>query len=236
MAIYYVLLAVAIIIVALVIMLVIIIIKNLEKDEPQQEKVQQKDDGVKWNHIKDFVDINSNRNGLINNYNELSDEDVMTTGVSFAMDKKMSAPKPPTNDNFNNEFRKEKDYDTQSMDSTIYEDTQCMPCSLPHSAIDVTLNYNDGNGSKVLKMTSDKLTVGRDMSNDLILWNNIYLSRWHAEFVIRDNRLYLKDLNSKNGTYLDAKPVKGEVELTDNCEVKFGSTVISVSIEKNMNI
>lgn len=248
MVIYYALLAVAVIVVALVIMIVCIILKKTDKEEPNQS-LQEKKEEIKWNHIRDFADINSDNEGVLKNHYDSFDEDIKTTGVGIVFDKYNDVQEALLNSKIiendsNVESRKIaeanksdlyediKDDTVSMMSSTIENDT--IPMTLP--SIEVSLSYNDGNGNKMLKMTTDKLTVGRDMRNDLILWNNIYLSRWHAEFIIRNNKLYLKDLNSKNGTYLDAKPVQGEVELTDDCEVKFGNTIINVSIQNKVNI
>lgn len=98
--------------------------------------------------------------------------------------------------------------------------------------IKVTLNYNDGKSNKVMKMASDILNVGREPGNDLILWHNSYLSRWHAVFCIREDRLFLKDLNSKNGTYYEGKRITDEIEIVEDCDVKFGSTVVHIKIER----
>ncbi|MDR9779017.1 FHA domain-containing protein, partial [Rhizobium hidalgonense] len=44
--------------------------------------------------------------------------------------------------------------------------------------------------------------IGRDPSVDIVLQGG-HISRRHAELSIRDNQLWLKDLNSANGTFVN---------------------------------
>jgi hypothetical protein len=46
------------------------------------------------------------------------------------------------------------------------------------------------------------------------------VSRRHAEIYLDHGRYFLKDLGSKNGTYLNGQPVIGAVELHDNDEIQ----------------
>lgn len=235
MIIYYVLIAVAVVVIILVLTLIIITLKNIKKNDNNEDKQPQKEE-VKWDHIKDFVDINRNRIEKLNNYSEYDDEDVMTTGVGLFPNKDSSDQKrESTSSSGSINLYNPDSEETKNLDMEIYNNDRIETVPLTALGIEVILNYNDGNGNKVLKMTSDKLTVGRDVSNDLILWNNEYLSRFHAEFTIIDNKLYLTDKKSKNGTYVDSKKIEEKVEITKNCNVKFGNTVVSVTIENKLN-
>src|SRR5215813_12999018 len=67
--------------------------------------------------------------------------------------------------------------------------------------------------------------VGRDPRDcDLIFdsANEPGVSRLHAEISLSDGIFYLEDLNSRNGTFLDARPVKGKVELQQGSIIQFG--------------
>lgn len=44
--------------------------------------------------------------------------------------------------------------------------------------------------------------IGRDPSVDIVLQGG-HISRKHAELSVRDNMLWVKDLNSSNGTYVN---------------------------------
>ncbi|MBE2268670.1 MAG: FHA domain-containing protein [Anaerolinea sp.] len=51
------------------------------------------------------------------------------------------------------------------------------------------------------------LSIGRKEDNDVCLRNDTFSSRYHAKLHWRNNRWWLEDLDSKNGTYLE-----GDVE------------------------
>jgi len=56
---------------------------------------------------------------------------------------------------------------------------------------------------------------GRGKECDIVLPER-QVSRQHAEIYSEGGRYYLRDLNSKNGTYLNGQPVRGTVEIQDN--------------------
>ena len=53
----------------------------------------------------------------------------------------------------------------------------------------------------------DELTVGRASGCQVALTDDSYVSQLHARIFRKDNRLWLEDLGSTNGTYLNAKAV-----------------------------
>ncbi len=119
----------------------------------------------------------------------------------------------------------EYDYDaTRSLDDVF------MP---KEKKIEVTLKYKDSNGLKIQKMDKEQINVGRGIGNDLLFRSDSFTSRNHAIFTIRDNELYIKDLNSKNGTFINkTTKVTGETKLEESCEITFGDVVVEVIIEK----
>ncbi len=66
----------------------------------------------------------------------------------------------------------------------------------------------------------DRLTIGRDRSNDVIL-DDPNVSRFHAEVVRHDERVELHDLGSRNGTRVDAEPTR-HAALTAGSEIGIG--------------
>jgi predicted component of type VI protein secretion system len=75
----------------------------------------------------------------------------------------------------------------------------------------------------------NKLTVGRLGDNDVALDEGSVSGR-HAEIEVQDGRIVLRDLGSTNGTFHNAEPVSGEVEISEGDEIHFGS-VRSVFME-----
>ncbi len=63
--------------------------------------------------------------------------------------------------------------------------------------------------------------VGRDASCTIVV-EDPSVSRRHAEFVLKDGRLTLKDLGSKNSTFIDEQRISKEVEVWEGMQIAFG--------------
>ena len=75
----------------------------------------------------------------------------------------------------------------------------------------------------------DELTVGRASGCQVALPDDSYASQLHARIFRRDGRLWLEDLGSTNGTYLNAKAVTSPVSLRRGDRVQVGRTVLEVT-------
>ena len=75
----------------------------------------------------------------------------------------------------------------------------------------------------------EELTVGRAATCDIALPEDSYASQLHARIFRRNGRLWLEDLGSTNGTYLNAKPVTDPVALRRGDRVQVGRTVLEVT-------
>ena len=60
---------------------------------------------------------------------------------------------------------------------------------------------------------------GKNIECDIVLPER-QISRQHAEIVLEQGAYYLRDLDSKNGTYVNDQPVQGTVRLQDNDTVQ----------------
>jgi len=67
--------------------------------------------------------------------------------------------------------------------------------------------------------------MGRALENTLVA-SNEYVSRAHAEIHPRNGRFYLRDLGSRNGTFLNGKRVSAERELTANDTITLGPELV----------
>ncbi|PIR20308.1 MAG: hypothetical protein COV45_07095 [Deltaproteobacteria bacterium CG11_big_fil_rev_8_21_14_0_20_47_16] len=70
----------------------------------------------------------------------------------------------------------------------------------------------------------DEGLIGRDPTTDLPIEEYV-ISRRHAKIERRDDGLYIKDIGSKNGTYLNGKPIK-EARLQDGDRISLGTIVL----------
>ena len=75
----------------------------------------------------------------------------------------------------------------------------------------------------------DEITVGRASGCQVALPDDSYASQLHARIFRKDGRLWLEDLGSTNGTYLNAKPVTAPVALRRGDRVQVGRTVLEVA-------
>jgi pSer/pThr/pTyr-binding forkhead associated (FHA) protein len=78
-------------------------------------------------------------------------------------------------------------------------------------------------GTREFPLVAGPNTVGRENADILVAHNTV--SRRHATITIEDNRAYVEDAGSTNGTMVaGVKIAPGEkADLTDGCEIVFGS-------------
>lgn len=69
------------------------------------------------------------------------------------------------------------------------------------------------------------ITIGRAPSATLVV-PDAQVSRVHARIDLSDGQLSLRDLDSRNGTLVNARPIEGPVDLRDGDEIDVGTTRI----------
>jgi ABC-type multidrug transport system ATPase subunit/pSer/pThr/pTyr-binding forkhead associated (FHA) protein/ABC-type multidrug transport system permease subunit len=74
--------------------------------------------------------------------------------------------------------------------------------------------------TELIVFTGDRLTIGRDASNDVVL-DDPNVSRFHAEVVRAGEAVELHDLGSRNGTRVDGEPT-GRAALSAGSEIGIG--------------
>jgi pSer/pThr/pTyr-binding forkhead associated (FHA) protein len=99
----------------------------------------------------------------------------------------------------------------------------------------------DGVVIKEVQLTKDRTTLGRRPYNDIVI-DNLAVSGEHAVMQMVGNEVYLEDLNSTNGTYINGKAVKKQLlQSNDTVEVgkykiKFLNEAAGAGFEKTMII
>src|SRR5438105_4246337 len=78
----------------------------------------------------------------------------------------------------------------------------------------------DGVVIKEVQLTKDRTTLGRRPYNDIVI-DNLAVSGEHAVLAMSGQEVYLEDLNSTNGTYINGKAVKKQL-LANNDTVEIG--------------
>jgi pSer/pThr/pTyr-binding forkhead associated (FHA) protein len=74
-----------------------------------------------------------------------------------------------------------------------------------------------------------EITVGRGGGCALVLADDHYASTVHARVFRRGNELYVEDLGSRNGTYVNGKQISTTTRLRRGDRVQFGQTVCDVA-------
>ncbi len=87
----------------------------------------------------------------------------------------------------------------------------------------------DGVVIKEVQITKDKTTLGRRPYNDIVI-DNLAVSGEHAVLQMAGNDVFIEDLNSTNGTYINGKAIKKQL-LAHNDTVEIGKYKIKYLVE-----
>lgn len=79
-------------------------------------------------------------------------------------------------------------------------------------------------------LDEESLVIGRASESDLVVADR-FLSRKHARLFFRDDRLFVEDLGSRNGTLLNDRPVAGSEEVHRGDRIKLSGSVIRIEEE-----
>ena len=99
----------------------------------------------------------------------------------------------------------------------------------------------DGVVIKEVQLTKDRTSLGRRPYNDIVI-DNLAVSGEHAVLQMSGNEVYLEDLNSTNGTYVNGKAVKKQLlQNSDTVEIgkykiKYVNEAANAGFEKTMII
>ncbi len=76
---------------------------------------------------------------------------------------------------------------------------------------------------------SSGVAIGRDSANAIVIPDEA-VSRFHAELVMQEGRIFLRDLGSTNGTFMlkgeDFQRVQGSVLVSPNSAIRLGTHTI----------
>jgi hypothetical protein len=75
----------------------------------------------------------------------------------------------------------------------------------------------------------DELTIGRSPGCGVAMPQDIYTSTLHARLFRRNDQLWIEDLGSTNGTYVNSEQISRAVRLGKGDLLQIGSTVFEVS-------
>jgi predicted component of type VI protein secretion system len=85
---------------------------------------------------------------------------------------------------------------------------------------------------KVLNITLAQFLIGRDPQCHLRPASPM-ISKRHCALIQRDGKAFIRDFDSTNGTLVNEQPVKGEIELHHDDQLKVGPLLFAVRMEAN---
>jgi len=95
------------------------------------------------------------------------------------------------------------------------------------SLVVMTAGKSEG---KVIPVTLAQFVIGRDPDCQLRPASAL-ISKRHCAVLVRDGKVFVRDFDSTNGTFVNDEPVKGERELRHQDKLKAGPLLFEVRIE-----
>ena len=83
---------------------------------------------------------------------------------------------------------------------------------------------------KVLNISLAQFLIGRDPQCHLRPASPM-ISKRHCAIIQRDGKVFIRDFDSTNGTLVNDQPVKGEIELHHDDQLKVGPLLFEVQLE-----
>ena len=94
----------------------------------------------------------------------------------------------------------------------------------PHTGRLVVVKSPDLDEGQDYELDSAQLTIGRGGQNDIAIGSDEYASARHARFEPRQDGVWVQDLGSTNGTYLNGMRLEQPRRLTQGDVVRVGET------------
>jgi hypothetical protein len=94
----------------------------------------------------------------------------------------------------------------------------------PHTGRLVVVKSADLEKGEDFQLNSAQLTIGRGNQNDIVIATDEYASARHARFEPRHDGVWVQDLGSTNGTYLNGTRLDRPRRLTRGDMVRIGET------------
>ena len=85
-------------------------------------------------------------------------------------------------------------------------------------------------GHKFIIKGTDEIFIGRDTEMNICLSEDPFVSRKHAKISFENDKYFIEDLGSTNGTYLNKTRVENKTQITDGNIITIGHTDLQLRI------
>lgn len=93
------------------------------------------------------------------------------------------------------------------------------------------ITYKQDDNEKEFTMTDNIICIGRDPDTcDILIADDRFIGREHALVYYKNNKIYIVDINSKNGTYINGERLLGQKQISGNTKVKLGKTELEIKV------
>ncbi len=82
---------------------------------------------------------------------------------------------------------------------------------------------------KIVGFSKERVRIGRSEDCDLVLAHDGTVSRRHAELVREGERLFIEDLGSTHGTFVDGQRISGRTEVRSGAIIRVGRSFLQVA-------
>lgn len=115
-------------------------------------------------------------------------------------------------------------------DDVLFFGSYRFPVNRIRDFLDTGEHDFEGGGSVPLPMDKDVITIGRGAGNDVVL-DAPQISRHHARLVRSGKTVFLEDLGSANGTFIDGEKIS-RAPLSPGQTVSFGSYAVRLDLAR----
>lgn len=82
-------------------------------------------------------------------------------------------------------------------------------------------------GGREIELKEGERTIGRSAEADILIEHET-ASRKHARIIVEGNRVFIADMNSRNGTFLNGKQIKDKTEIRPGDTIALGEAPLSL--------
>lgn len=85
------------------------------------------------------------------------------------------------------------------------------------------------------EIVSPRCRIGRDSTNQVVIVDDQYVSRFHAWVTFENGEFFVEDLESTNGTLLNGSPVLHRCRIVNGDHLRVGHTDLGFHVDKGIS-